>query len=239
MPLQDHFHPPLSLRRHWHAFHNSWATYISSDLNRRLPRRYFAEAKVQFNIEIDVATFEEPDQSDDASNPWEEWSLPSPTQIIPFALATDVVEIRIFSTEEGPELAGAIELVSPANKDRRAHRDAFVSKCAAYLHQGAGLMIVDVVTDRSGDLHQELLNRVSPQQGTEIVADLYATAYQPAAQNGEVQLRIWREFLAVSRSLPTMPLFLRGGLCLPVDLEAAYQRTCEEQRVSLNGGVSG
>jgi len=59
LPLQDHFHPPLSVRRHWHAFHNAWATYIASDLNTRLPEGYFAEPNVQFGIEIDVAAFEE------------------------------------------------------------------------------------------------------------------------------------------------------------------------------------
>jgi len=61
MPLLDHFHPPLSDRRHWHAFHNSWATYVSSQLNALLPEGYFAEANVQYGIEIDVATFEESD----------------------------------------------------------------------------------------------------------------------------------------------------------------------------------
>jgi len=59
MALQDHFHPPLSTRRHWYAFHNAWATYIAADLNHRLPEGYFAEPNVQFGIEIDIATFEE------------------------------------------------------------------------------------------------------------------------------------------------------------------------------------
>jgi hypothetical protein len=59
MPLLDHFHPPLSDRRHWYAFHNSWATYISSQLNAMLPEGYFAEANVQFGVEIDVAAFED------------------------------------------------------------------------------------------------------------------------------------------------------------------------------------
>ncbi len=58
MPLLDHFHPPLSERRHWHSFHNSWATYLSSQLNALLPAGYFAEANVQFGVEIDVAAFE-------------------------------------------------------------------------------------------------------------------------------------------------------------------------------------
>ncbi len=62
MTLQDHFGPPLGTRRHWHAFHNAWATYISSDLNGRLPEGYFAEPNVQFGIEIDVAAFEEADR---------------------------------------------------------------------------------------------------------------------------------------------------------------------------------
>jgi hypothetical protein len=48
MMLQDHFRPPLSTRRHWHAFHNAWATYIASDLNTKLPEGYFAEPNVQF-----------------------------------------------------------------------------------------------------------------------------------------------------------------------------------------------
>jgi hypothetical protein len=59
MALLDHFHPPLSIRRHWHAFHNAWATYIASDLNQRLPQGYFAEPNVQYGIEIDVAMFDE------------------------------------------------------------------------------------------------------------------------------------------------------------------------------------
>jgi hypothetical protein len=29
----------------------------------------------------------------------------------------------------------------------------------------------------------------------------------------------------------TTPLWLRGGLCLPVELEATYERTCIEQRI--------
>jgi hypothetical protein len=54
MPLQDHFHPPLSLRRHWHAFHNAWATYIASALNQQLPPVFFAELDVQFGSHIET-----------------------------------------------------------------------------------------------------------------------------------------------------------------------------------------
>src|SRR5690349_1384832 len=148
MPLLDHFHPPLSERRHWHSFPNSWATYLSSQLNALLPAGYFAEANVQFGVEIDVAAFDEPGASPAPAG----WVPPPPLASPPFEPAEAVVEVGIFSRSGGPRLAGAIELVSPANKDRPLHRDAFVSKCVTYLNAGVGLVLVDVVTERQADL---------------------------------------------------------------------------------------
>jgi hypothetical protein len=92
MPLQDHCRPPLNLRRHWHAFHNAWATYLASHLNAQLP--------------------------------------------------------------EG---------------------------------------------------------------------------------NGDFSLDIWEQRLELRGSLPTLPLWLRGEVCLPVELETTYDRTCREQKVFPEG----
>jgi len=232
MPLLDHFRPPLSLRRHWHAFHNAWATYLYSDLNGRLPAGYFAEANVQFGIEIDVATFEEavPGSARIAGS----WAAPAPTLTVPITINTDTVEVLIYNREAGPTLAGAIELVSPANKDRPAHRDAFVSKCVALLQQGLGLVIVDIVTERRANLHGELLARLQAPEPARPLADLYATSYRPIERGGQSSLDSWEEALALDRPLPTLPLWLPGNICLPVDLEATYGRTCREQRVAAD-----
>jgi hypothetical protein len=225
MPLLDHFHPPLSERRHWHSFHNSWATYLSSQLNTLLPAGYFAEANVQFGVEIDVATFEEPGAAG-APPAW----VPPPPVSHPFEMAGVVVEVGIFSRSGGPQLAGAVELVSPANKDRPLHREAFVSKCVTYLQAGVGVVVVDVVTERPADLHRELLVRLG-------VADpgpgpaLSGSAFRPVERDGKRWLDVWGEPIAVGQPLPTLPLWLRGGLCLPVELEATYERTCIEQRI--------
>src|SRR6266545_3951238 len=97
MPLLDHFHPPLSERRHWHSFHNSWATYISSQLNTLLPDGYFAEPNVQFGVEIDVAAFEER-----GGVPATEWTSPPPQASVPFELTGALVEVGIFSRSGGP-----------------------------------------------------------------------------------------------------------------------------------------
>ena len=230
MPLNDHFHPPLSMSRHWHAFHNAWATYLASALNEHLPPGYFAEANVQFGIEIDVAAFEEGRAG--AANGW---TPSAPVQTVPFAIATDQVEVLVYDREGGPTLAGAIELVSPANKDRAAHRDVFVSKCLTYLHQGVGLAIVDVVTTRSANLHDELMPRVTGCEQTPWSAALYAAAYHPVERAEQLNLDIWKQELTLGQSLPTMPLWLRGGPCLPVELETTYERTCREQRIVANG----
>ena len=230
MPLLDHFHPPLSDHRHWHSFHNSWATYLSSQLNSCLPIGYFAEANVQFGVEVDVAAFEE-----EAASATSIYTPPLPTKRLPVAFSEAVVEIGIFNRSGGPRLAGAIELVSPANKDRPAHRDAFFSKCASYLQAGVGLVIVDVVTDRQANMHTGLLQRLG-QAPSDSAASLMASAYRPIRQDKSDQLDIWYEPFQIGATLPTMPLWLSGGFCLPVELEATYERTCSEQRLRAVAG---
>jgi len=165
----------------------------------------------------------------------EVWTAPVPTLSIPIDLADAVVEVLIYSQEGGPILAGAIELVSPANKDRAAHRDAFITKCAAYLQQGVGLVVVDVVTDRRANLHDGLMAHLAS-EAVSWEAELYATAYRPVVREGQTSLDIWQESLAVGDVLPPMPLWLRGDLCIPVELGATYERTCREQRIRADAG---
>jgi hypothetical protein len=226
MPLLDHFHPPLSERRHWRSCLNSWATYLSSQLNSLLPAGYFAEANVQFGVEIDVAAFQEPAVAGAPTA----WTPPPPLASLPLEMAGAVVEVGIFSRSGGPQLAGAVELVSPANKDRPLHREAFTSKCVTYLQAGVGLVLVDVVTERTADLPRELLIRLGLDDPGPWPA-LSGSAYRPVERDGARALDVWREPIAVGQRLPTLPLWLRGGLCLPVELEVTYERTCVEQRV--------
>lgn len=232
MPLLDHFHPPLSVERHWHAFHNTWATFIAAALNKVLPEHYFAEPNVQFGIEIDVATFEHRKSSRVLTTAG--WTPPAPALSLPMNLLTDVVEVHIMENSGGPELSAAIELVSPSNKDRPASRDAFVNKCAAYLQRGIGLVVIDIVTERSANLHDALLERVagaSPARGGSV---LYAAAYRPAAENESeaTTLEVWIESLAVGAPLPTLPLWARGDLWIPLLLEESYAASCDAQRLS-------
>ena len=148
MPLLDHFHPPLSTERRWESFHSSWATRIADTLTERwLPPNYIAEEHVHLgpSIEIDVGTFEQDssairDQGGGVvatANP-QVWTPPAPEVVIP-AVFPETFEVRVLSTDAGPKLVAAIELVSPGNKDRPAERRAFATRCASYLYQGISL----------------------------------------------------------------------------------------------------
>jgi hypothetical protein len=242
MPLLDHFHPPLRGRRQWTSFHAAWATFIASDLNRRLPEDFVAEGNARFGIEIDVATWADTVPSNGSSS---DWQRPAPTLTLPFTATTDTVEVQVFQLPGGPILVGAIELVSPSNKDRDETREAFVSKCANCLQEGVGLIVIDIVTERKANLHGQLLSRVGATAPPWDV-DLFAVSYHAiqdelihqtnqSSKERQKSLQIWAYELEIGGRLPVVPFCLKGGLSLPLDLEATYARTCQESRISANG----
>jgi Protein of unknown function (DUF4058) len=231
MPLMDHFRPPLAELRHWESFHAVWSTEIMAMLNCGvLPEGYFAEAQVHVGgrAEIDVASFtQDPFGHSADSNGGvavTTYSPPLTTTMLPLVFP-DEIEIQVFSTTTGPTLVSAIELVSPANKDRPDTRRAFAAKCASYLHQGIGLVVIDVVTDRHANLHNELIDLMRQEPAVRFpgASLLYAVSYHPARlPSGVEQAETCFYELALDRALPIVPLPLRGGPTLPLDLESAY-----------------
>lgn len=220
--LRDHFHPPLKGRRHWEAFLSSWACNLAAAINQQLPQDWFAEPKANFGIKIDTATVETESVT--------RWSHVSPTLTLDFSLAADIVKVSIYESSAGPILAGVIELISPANKDFREHRDAFTAKCESMLREGVGVMIVDIVTDRYANLHSELLKRLDSGV-THPSARLYVASYRPTERDEHQVLDVWHQPLALEQPLPQMPLFLKGGPCLQVDLAATYKQTGDQLRL--------
>lgn len=128
-------------------------------------------------------------------------------------------------------LVGALEFVSPGNKDWPDTRQAFAGKCAGYLHEQVGLIIVDVVTERHANLHEERLRLVAPGQSPVPVSQLYAVAYRARPNGRPGRLDTWPASLAVGQPLPTLPLWLAGELPLPIELEASYEETCRVLRI--------
>ena len=222
MPLLDHFRPPLHPQRHWESFHANWAGAMADVLNEDLlPEGYFAEEQAHSGgrIEIDVATFES------AAPPAPALSMPG---VFP-----DNFEVQIFRGEGGATLVAAIELISPANKDRQDARIAFAAKCASYLAQGIGVLIVDIVTTRRANLHNELVHLLKREDHLLLPAstDLYAVAYRSQNRQDAEWIDIWPATLAVGQPLPLLPLALGAEICLPLDLEATYVKACRRRRL--------
>src|SRR5262249_17234890 len=148
------------------------------------------------------------------------------------------IELRVMSFEGGPTLVAAVELVNPGNKDRPETRRAFAAKCATYLHEGIGLVVIDVVTERRGNLHNDLIELmdVGDQYRLGDGTDLYAVAYRPVRREQVERIDAWTAPLAVGQSLPVLPLALGNRLSLPLDLEAAYMDACQRSRLVVPGG---
>jgi len=247
MPLRDHFRPPLGELRHWESFHARWATVMADTLEAELlPPGYFAEVQVHVGsrVEVDVATFEdEPSPAYFAARDHggtatatamlapQVWTPPAPDMVLPMAFP-DRVEVLIFNSEAGPTLVAAIELVSPRHKDRVPSRRAFATKCANYLQHGIGLVVVDVVTNRRANLHNEMIALLQLADEYRIAPDsLYAVAYRPIQRADTAEVQAWPKVLAVGDELPTLPLPLDKGQCLRLDLEEAYTAACRRMRL--------
>jgi hypothetical protein len=240
MPLLDHFHPPLDKRYHWESFHSNWATRLADGLAAMLPAEFQVEehCHVGPNLEIDIATFH--DDSDPTAKAngvpgnvqtLPTWAPPAAVYTLP-TVFPDAFEVRVFSTVGGLTLVGAIELVSPANKDRPDERRAFAAKCASYLHQGVSLIVIDIVTSRKANLHNEVLHLVGANGQHEMTGDdLYAVAYRPVVRQVRSEIDVWLAKFTVGDALPTLPLRLTGDLFVPVDFETAYQEACRRRRI--------
>jgi len=242
MPLFDHFHPPVENDLPWDSLHSAWATYIATALNQRwLTRDFIAleHTHVGPRVEIDVATFERSAPPRDLSTnngggvatlP-EVYAPPRTLTAIP-AVFPDRFEVRVFSRRDGRQLVGAIELISPGNKDREEERQAFVAKCASYLQQGVSVVVIDIVTTRRANLHNDLLDFLNAPAGRLPEEDsLYAAAYRPVLRDQKPQIDVWAERCSVATALPTMPLRLTGDLFVPVEFEATYLETCRQRRL--------
>jgi hypothetical protein len=245
MPLRDHFRPPLDDRRSWEELHGGWPMMIVAALSTKLPPRYVAAPRVHLGayFEIDVASYEEDSPPPSASEAGASdgggaatavWAPPQPT----LAVATDLpdqdeYEVRVYDTKHHRRLVAAVELVSPANKDRPEHRRVFVAKCAALLRQQVCVAIVDLVTTRQFNLYADLLDLIGqtdPSLGPE-PPPLYAVACRWRRVDESWRLETWAYALAVGQPLPSLPLWLADNLAVPLELEASYEETCRILRI--------
>jgi hypothetical protein len=238
MPLRDHFHSPVNDKHRWDAVHGQWPAEIVRTLFDILPAGFVAEPQVYHGapFEVDV-----PMTEDDARPPDAEEGaggtavLTAPTLTVPADLSTlDEYEVRVYDTDRERTLVAAVELVSPANKDRPETRDQFTSKVAALLRQDVCVAVVDVVTTRQANLYAELLARLGrsdPNLGDPPA--LYAiTLRGRKPKKKRPLLDAWYFPLTLGRPLPAIPLWLSPTLRIELPLEPSHQEVCRLLRIA-------
>ncbi len=237
MPLRDHFRPPLDNAHSWEELHGGWPMVIVQHLRKKLPPGYEAGPRVHSGsqVEIDVAAFEK----DEPPSPAEAhgsvatavWAPPHPSVTAETTLPDfDEYAVRIYDAKRGRHLVAAIEIVSPANKDRPEHRNAFVAKCLALLQKGVAVSIVDLVTVRRFNLYLELLSFIGQEDSTLGIETphLYAASCRWVRKENRTLLEAWSNLLVLGQPLPTLPLWLSENLVIPLDLEPSYEQACHD-----------
>jgi hypothetical protein len=197
---------------------------IVQRLSKSLPNDYTAEPRVRLGtyIEFDATATYAP---------------PQPTLSVDADLNEQYeYEVKVYDQSRGRLLVAAVELVSPANKDRPENRRAFVTKCAALLQQDVCVSIVDLVTTRDFNLYADLLTLLdrSDPAFTPNPPSVYAVTCR--GRKGQVghrsRLETWAYPLVVGQPLPTLPLWLSDDLAVSLELEASYEETCRVLRIA-------
>lgn len=250
MPLRDHFHPPLINRHRWNELHVGWPMMIVKQLYDLLPKGFVAAPRVQLGqfFEIDVAALE----CDDPSGASPETGSgnggvalaapPKPTLTLETNLPEqDEFEVRIYDTQQ--QVVAAIEIVSPANKDRPENRRAFAAKVTALLQKEVCVSIVDLVTIRHFNLYADLLEFIEGEVDPELGPNppsLYSVTFRSRKNPGVKQLPgtkpflldLWYYPMMLGQTLPTLPLWLTAEQYVLLPLEASYEETCRLLHIS-------
>ncbi len=242
MPLREHFRPPVWPRSSWEGFHGMWPATIVQDLSKQLPEEFTAEPRVHLGnyFEIDVfraehmpvATAGSADDSGCVTTAT--WAPPEPTLVLDAELTEQYeYEVLVYDQTRGRLLVAAVELVSPANKDRPENRRAFVAKCAALLQKRVCVSIVDLVTTRNFNLYcdlLELIDRTDPAFAPTPPAT-YAVTCRGRKEREKPRFETWVYPLVVAQPLPSLPIWISEDLAVSLNLETSYEETCQALRI--------
>ena len=221
MPLRDHFRPPVDDFTSPDGLFVQWPGVIVQGLRNLLPDGFRAAPWFGTDTPVELEGSEQPEST---------WKPPPPNVLVEWQRGDpDEFEVQVF---RGQRLVAAVEIVSPANKDRPEKRNDFIGKCAALLKQGVAVSIVDLVTVRHSNLYADLLEFVGHADADTTMGEhpptIYAASCRWVERGKKTILETWSFTLAVGQPLPTLPLWLAPELVVPLNLEASYERVCHD-----------
>jgi hypothetical protein len=216
----------------FHDFHSAWITELRNALNGGiLPSDYYALAEQHAGRSVpDLLTLH-------ASRPNGESSSFPPSGPATALLETPPKVQRTLTAVEtyrqrrrtlairhvsGDRLIALLEIVSPANKDRRRSVRAFVNKVVAALDFGIHVLLLDLLPPGRHDsrsMHGAVWRYFGP-------SPYLLPAEEPltlASYAAGPPVKAYLQHVKFSDGLPEMPLFLQSERYILVPLEGTYQ----------------
>ncbi len=221
----------------FHAFHNSWNTHLMEALNGGLlpPEYYALSEQIATRMQTDVLTLQRPPSQGPLGPSAEAGGLavaeappkarlrlrPDPKRRPrqPRRRPKSVVVRHV----SGHRVVALIEIVSPANKDRRDNVRDLAAKIVQCLESDIHVLLLDLLPATRHDPHG-IHGAVWSAYDTEpyvLPADGPLTLAAYIGRPGDPEAFL--EPVAVGQALPDRPLFLSPERYVQVPLEATYQ----------------
>lgn len=216
------------------SFLRQWSGCVAAALNGQLrpgERRFVAEVafRTRQQSEAEIARFHTRAPAEGAGYTFEP---PEPTLIAP-ARFTDRGGVEVIDSLEGPRVAAAVLFATEDNKAASDAALAFAVRAAGLLSAGAGVVVVDALPGPPAwAMHLHSLTGVYPAARRPRGGEATVLVAQPEVHEGVGCFAAWLHAVAPGFPLPTVPVPVRGGTYLKLDLEGTYLEACERGRVA-------
>lgn len=203
-----------------------WAVHLACHINHALPnKRYIAHLNIHGGSDPTIASDTESvavNEPDRIAHRWVCFDAYRPPEC----------ELRIKDREANYELVGMVELVGETTKARSVERTRFLAKCVSNLTAGIGVGIVDASPYPGPTLHHELLTLLGAPAAADLPSDvMFAASYRMEMVDEHPMVSTCSHPLEAGRPIPPLPLILKGGLEVMLDLEAAYMQALADLRL--------
>lgn len=245
MPIHDWTRVPSGL---FHHFHQSWSIRIVDALNSgRLPRGISALVEQKSGPkESDVLAVESRTKRPKSDSNGSSAAVAIKPKPVTHFVRRSTAELfsaranRIVLKHHLGRTIAVIEIMSPGNKDSKRALREFVDKTVDFLRAGIHVLIIDLFPPTPRDpcgIHKVIWDEFHDEE-----FQLPAGKDRTLVSYGVDGVRIaYVEPVALSQTLPDMPLFLANDFHIMVPLEPTCQATWdaapEEFRIAIETGV--
>jgi hypothetical protein len=214
-----------------------WVCGVGTELDKQLPGGNYVvwvRTRTKLKLEQRIASFEDGPPMIYYDERESETRFPSfeptpPLLSVP-AVFDDDFNVRVMDSCEGPTIAAIVAFVCPSNKHSRASGHAFAERMCAYIRHGIGVVVIDIVNGMQSSWLPFLArsfgfsDQIAPMRDVETCA----VSLRPRFRDNQGSVEVWCERLQIEQKMPVLPLAVRSGMFLKLDLEQSYETTLDQ-----------